>query len=107
MATKQSTVKAAPVATKNSEVFQSAPAKAKAEIAREIFNSAIGSSSRKEILARFQDEAKLTTAGAATYYQNMKKEAGMVAERGTRTPAAMPIGSKAAGGKGHSASAVK
>ena len=100
MATKQDTPTAEtrqvpePQATgRNSESFQSQQGLNKAAIAREIFNSTPADTPRKAVLERFMNEAHLTKAGAATYYQNMKKDAGQVkGTGGTRHPAAKPIG---------------
>lgn len=45
----------------------------KKDVAVEIFKSMEGAK-RKEVIARFMDEAGLTKAGAGTYYYNIKKE---------------------------------
>lgn len=45
----------------------------KADVARGIFVEMKGSP-RKDVIARFISEAKLTKAGAATYYQNFKSK---------------------------------
>lgn len=45
----------------------------KAAITRDIFTSMYGTSSRKDVIAKFV-EAGLTPAGASTYYQKWKKE---------------------------------
>lgn len=84
-----------PAAAKNSETFTTGGAASKASVARQIFNSAAPDTPRKDILARFQSDAGLTKAGAATYYQNMKKDAGMVAQSGNQRPTAKPIATKA------------
>lgn len=73
---------------KNSESFQSQQGINKAAVAREIFNQTPPNTPRKEVLHRFMNEAQLTKAGAATYYQNMKKEAGLVHQRTTTTTTA-------------------
>lgn len=46
----------------------------KADIARALFKKMHGKNTRQEILKAFQDDAKLTPAGSATYYANFKKE---------------------------------
>jgi len=46
----------------------------KADVAREIYKRMAGKD-RKDVLKAFQDEAKLTPAGSATYYANFKREA--------------------------------
>ena len=48
----------------------------KADIARQIYAEMIGQP-RKDVLKRFQDEAKLTKAGANTYYALMKAASGI------------------------------
>lgn len=52
----------------------------KADVAREVFKRMYGTEgvARKNIIAALIAEAKLTKAGAATYYQNMvaKRKAG-------------------------------
>ena len=55
----------------------------KAGKAREIWNDEVvknkgGCPVRGHTIKRLMDEAELTKAGAATYYQNMKKKAGFV-----------------------------
>lgn len=49
-------------------------APSKADVARAIFAEMTGAA-RKDVIARFISEAGLTKAGAATYYQNLKKAA--------------------------------
>lgn len=70
---------------RNSESFKSTGAINKAEVARHIFNEVGVDLPRKEVLQRFQKEAGLTAAGASTYYQNFKKEAGLVGQVDQRT----------------------
>lgn len=52
----------------------------KADTGRTIFNEelATGTLVRKTTIDRLMKEAGLTKAGAATYFQNMKKKAGLV-----------------------------
>lgn len=61
-------------------VVQTQVAVSKAAKAREIFNDMQGSP-RKDVVGKFVAEAGLTEKGAATYYQNFRKEAGMVQSR--------------------------
>lgn len=101
MATKTTTTHKVPepqATGKNSESFQSQQGVNKAAVAREIFNATASDVPRKDVLQRFMAEAGLTKAGAATYYQNMKKEAGLVSQRTQQSsgPAAKPIGGKVA-----------
>lgn len=67
---------------RNAESISTSAGTNKAAIAREIFNEVGTSLPRKDVITRFVNEAKLTPAGAATYYQNMKKDAGLVAQGG-------------------------
>lgn len=67
---------------RNAESFSTQQGHNKAAIARQIFNEVGTDKPRKDVIARFMAEAQLTPAGAATYYQNMKKEAGLVAQGG-------------------------
>jgi hypothetical protein len=67
---------------RNAESIQTGAGFNKAAKAREIFNEVGTSLPRKDVIKRFQDEAMLTPSGAATYYQNMKKDAGLVAQGG-------------------------
>jgi hypothetical protein len=67
---------------RNAETIGTAGSFNKAAVARAIFNEVGTTQPRKEVIARFKAEAKLTDSGAATYYQNMKKEAGLVAVGG-------------------------
>jgi hypothetical protein len=67
---------------RNAESFSTQQGSNKAAIARKIFNEIGTDQPRKAVIERFQSEAHLTPAGAATYYQNMKKEAGLVAVGG-------------------------
>lgn len=53
----------------------------KAQIAQAIFDEDARAKPRKEVIGRMRTEAGLTEAGASTYYQNMKKTAGMVKPR--------------------------
>jgi hypothetical protein len=46
----------------------------KADIARALFKKMNGKNTRQEILKAFQEQAKLTPAGSATYLANFKKE---------------------------------
>lgn len=48
--------------------------KSKREVAQEIFDKHFNKKPRKDILALFMSEAKLTKAGSSTYYANMKKK---------------------------------
>jgi len=57
----------------NETTIQTAAAVNKAAIARQIYAEVGATLPRKDVLARFQKEAHLTTAGAATYYQLIKK----------------------------------
>jgi hypothetical protein len=51
----------------------------KADIGRTIFNEELPNGLvRKTVIGRLIKEAQLTKAGAATYFQNMKKKAGLV-----------------------------
>ena len=59
----------------NETTIQTAAAVNKAAIARQIYSEVGATLPRKEVLVRFQKEAHLTTAGAATYYQLIKKNA--------------------------------
>jgi hypothetical protein len=61
-------------------VIQTEVATSKAAKAREIFSEMAGSP-RKDVVQKFVAEAGLTEKGAATYYQNFRKEAGMVQSR--------------------------
>ena len=56
------------------------PVISKAAMGREIFDAelATGQLIRKNVINRLMKEAGLTKAGAATYFQNMKKKAGLV-----------------------------
>lgn len=75
--------KAAPVLLANTSAAR------KSDKAREIFNQCYANfhtdpksvPQRKDIIQRFVTEAGLTPAGAATYLQNMKKKAGLVASK--------------------------
>lgn len=67
---------------RNAESFSTQTGHNKAAIARQIFNEIGTDEPRKTVIERFQKEAGLTPAGAATYYQNMKKDAGLVAQGG-------------------------
>lgn len=70
-------------------VVTTAKADNKADKAREIFNESYAKfhidpksvPARKDIINRMVTEAGLTPAGAATYLQNFKKKAGLVAEK--------------------------
>jgi len=46
----------------------------KSELAIAIFKKHFGKKERKEIIALFQSEAKLTKAGANTYFANIKRK---------------------------------
>ncbi len=46
----------------------------KREVAQGIFDTHFQKKARKDILVMFQNEAKLTKAGSATYYANMKRK---------------------------------
>lgn len=60
-------------------VIQPQAAQNKAAKAREIFSEMqTEGKPRKDTIQRFVDEAGLTEKGAATYYQNFRKEAGLV-----------------------------
>lgn len=48
----------------------------KAEMARKIFQR-YGTSNRQKVLEKFEHDIGLTPKGAITYYQNMRKEAGL------------------------------
>ena len=48
--------------------------KTKREVAQGIFDTHFQKKARKDILVMFQNEAKLTKAGSATYYANMKRK---------------------------------
>lgn len=67
-------------------------ADAKADKARAIFNECYSNPAaipqRKDIINRFVNEAGLTKAGAATYLQNFKKKAGLVASKSTEAATA-------------------
>lgn len=65
---------------KAATVVQTEAAVSKAAKAREIFSEMSGSP-RKDVVQKFVEEAGLTEKGAATYYQNFRKEAGMVQSR--------------------------
>lgn len=67
---------------RNAESFTTQAGHNKAAVARAIFNDVGTKLPRKDVIKRFQEEAGLTPAGAATYYQNMKKDAGLVAVGG-------------------------
>lgn len=62
------------VGTESNTVVESPKAPSKADIARGIFAEMQGAT-RKDVIARFMSEARLTKAGAATYYQNFKAKA--------------------------------
>ena len=50
--------------------------KTKAEKAETVFNKFYGNKTRKEIIAKFTGKSVgLSEAGAATYYQNLKRKA--------------------------------
>lgn len=68
---------------RNSESFVSAGGMNKMAISRKIFNEIGTKEPRKNVIARMKDEANLSDAAAATYYQNLKKEAGLVAVGGS------------------------
>lgn len=53
----------------------------KAAIAQKIFNEHGREKPRKDVIAMMIRETGLTQSGASTYYQNMKKNAGMVHKR--------------------------
>lgn len=54
----------------------------KASLARGIFEEELKNGLvRKDTINRLMGEANLTKAGAATYFQNMKKKAGLVVSR--------------------------
>lgn len=66
------------------ELISTVKAETKADKARAIFNECYAQSpipQRKDILARMQKEADLTPAGSATYLQNFKRVAGLVASK--------------------------
>lgn len=65
---------------KGATVVETQQSQSKAAKAREIFSEMAGSP-RKEVVQKFIEEAGLTEKGAATYYQNFRKEAGMVQSR--------------------------
>lgn len=66
------------------ELISTVKATTKADKARAIFNECYAQSpvpQRKDILERMQKEADLTPAGSATYLQNFKRVAGLVATK--------------------------
>lgn len=74
------------VAVENKQLGIEAPKEkeiTKADLAREIFDRMYGQPNvrRKDILKAFEDEAGLTKNGANTYYQNIKKAKGLVADK--------------------------
>ena len=76
--------------TTNTEVMAAAEVHVvKADLGRTIFAEELakGPLVRKDVIARLVGEAGLTKAGAATYYQNMKKKAGLVVARVAAAPA--------------------
>ena len=78
-------IEAAKLEQSQQEVVQVQPL-TKAEKARKIFAEAYPDGKttvmvRKDILARFINEAGLTKAGAGTYLQNMKDKAGITVKR--------------------------
>lgn len=64
----------------NKEVISTSQGASKAAIARTIFDS-MRESPRKEVLQQFMTQAGLTEKGAQTYYQNFRRDAGMVSPR--------------------------
>lgn len=57
--------------TKGFKVVKTPRGPSKADLAREIYASMPGAS-RRAVIERFVKEVGLTTAGASTYYQNIK-----------------------------------
>lgn len=70
--TKAKPAKVEPKATKEPKVAREGT---KTEIAEAIYLKMKGNA-RKDIIAEFIDKAKLTVAGAGTYYSNFKKKHG-------------------------------
>ena len=68
-------------ATSGKEVFVTHVKGSKAARAQEIFNEIGRTQPRKVVISRFVSEVELSPSGASTYYQNMKKNAGMVNRR--------------------------
>lgn len=66
---------------KKGEVFVTHVAGSKAAVAQKIFNEHAREKPRKDVIAMMIRETGLTQSGASTYYQNMKKSAGMVGKR--------------------------
>ncbi len=61
--------------TANKETTKKVPVElTKREVAQGIFDTHFQKMARKDILVMFQNEAKLTKAGSATYYANMKRK---------------------------------
>lgn len=63
----------------------------KADKGRTVFNSFLAdgklTADRKVVIAKLVSDAGLTAKGAATYYQNMKKKAGLVVAKVASAPA--------------------
>jgi hypothetical protein len=78
MATKAQSNAQQPVS--GTTTITTAQSASKAEKARAIFGE-MQNSPRKDVVARFVTDAGLTEKGAATYYQNFRKEAGLVHNR--------------------------
>ena len=74
------------------EVFVTHVKGSKAAKAQEIFNEIGRTQPRKVVIGRFVQEAELSPSGASTYYQNMKKNAGMVNRRELVTTAVVQGG---------------
>lgn len=76
-------VAAIEVSTAALEVVEVAKVVTKKSLALAIFNEelATGQLVRKNVLARLITESGFTKAGANTYYQNMRKEAGLVSTK--------------------------
>lgn len=60
------------------EIIRTHRANSKAARAQEIFSQMAGYP-RSVVIQRFQEELQLTEKGASTYYQNQRKELGLVA----------------------------
>lgn len=66
---------------KGKEVIVTHVQGSKAHVAQQIFDRIGRTEPRKNVIAAFVSDAGLSPSGASTYYQNMKKAAGMVNKR--------------------------
>lgn len=66
---------------KPTTIIRTPRSESKTAKAEQMFNSNPGAQ-RSEVIQRFESELGLTPKGASTYYQTMRKRAGLTAPRG-------------------------